>query len=176
MPARKKKLEKATLGMGCFWCTEAVFQRVKGVKSVVSGYSGGTKKNPTYEQVCSGTTGHAEALQIIFDPKEVSYERLLEIFWETHDPTQLDGQGWDVGTQYRSVIFYHDGKQRRAAEKSLKEVQKQFSSQIVTQIEQLKNFYEAEHYNQNYYNDHRNAPYCMLVIRPKLKKLEKITA
>ena len=168
----KMPLEKATLGGGCFWCVEAVYQRIPGVVSVVPGYSGGTKKNPTYEEVCTGETGHAEVAQIMFDPSKVTYEKILEWFWHAHDPTTLNRQGGDEGTQYRSVIFYHDENQKKAAEKSKAEVQKEFKDPIVTYIEPLKEFYFAENYHQNYYNNHRNAPYCSFVISPKLKKLK----
>lgn len=165
------QLEKATLGAGCFWCVEAVFERLPGVQSVVAGYAGGTTPNPTYEEVCTDTTGHAEVGQITFDPSKISYEKLLEVFWEAHDPTTLDRQGDDVGTQYRSVIFYHDDKQRIAAEKSKQEAQKDFSDPIVTEIKPLTHFYVAENYHQDYFNKNQNAPYCRLVIKPKLEKL-----
>lgn len=165
-------MEKATFGAGCFWCVEAIFERLDGVSSVVAGYAGGTKRNPTYEEVCTGETGHAEVAQITFDPAKISYERLLEVFWEAHDPTTLNRQGADVGTQYRSVIFYHDANQKAAAEKSLAAAQKQFDSPIVTEIEPLKEFFPAENYHQDYYKNHTNAPYCVFVIKPKLKKLK----
>jgi len=165
-------MEKATFGAGCFWCVEAIFERLDGVQSVVAGYAGGSKRNPTYEEVCTGTTGHAEVAQITFDPTKISYERLLEVFWEAHDPTTLNRQGADVGTQYRSVIFYHDEKQKAAAEKSKGEAQKNFDSPIVTEIQPFKEFYPAENYHQDYYKNHKNAPYCIFVIRPKLKKLK----
>ncbi|MGQ9718845.1 MAG: peptide-methionine (S)-S-oxide reductase MsrA [Nitrososphaerales archaeon] len=167
-----EELEKATFGAGCFWCVEAVFQQIKGVKSVVSGYSGGTIENPTYEEVCSGETGHAEAVQITFDPKIVSYGELLDVFWIAHDSTSLNRQGLDVGTQYRSVIFYHNEKQKRIAERSKAEVAKKFDKPIVTEIKPLTNFYKAEGYHQNYYNKNRDAPYCRIVIHPKLGKLK----
>ncbi|NWG09446.1 MAG: peptide-methionine (S)-S-oxide reductase MsrA [Nitrososphaerales archaeon] len=167
-----EELEKATFGAGCFWCVEAVFQRIKGVKSVVSGFSGGTVENPTYEEVCSGKTGHAEVVQITFDPKIVSYGELLEVFWIAHDSTSLNRQGPDVGTQYRSVIFYHNEEQKRIAERSKAEVAKKFDKPIVTEIKPLNNFYKAEGYHQDYYNRNRNAPYCQLVIHPKLEKLK----
>lgn len=166
------KLEKATFGAGCFWCVEAVFQRLKGVKSVVPGYTGGTKPNPTYEEVCDGKTGHAEAAQITFDPKQTSYEKLLDVFWKAHDPTTLNRQGSDIGEQYRSVIFYHDEKQKKAAERFKAMIQKNFSKPIVTEIKPLTNFYKAENYHQNYYNNNKNASYCRLVILPKLEKLK----
>jgi len=165
------QLEEATLGAGCFWCVEAVFERLPGVQSVVAGYAGGTTPNPTYEQVCTDRTGHAEVAQITFDPSKISYEKLLEVFWEAHDPTTLNRQGADVGTQYRSVIFYHDEKQKTAAEKSKQEVQKNFSDPIVTEVKPLTHFYKAENYHQEYFNKNSNAPYCRLVIKPKLDKL-----
>jgi len=165
-------LEQATFGAGCFWCTEAIFERLDGVKSVIPGYAGGTMANPAYEDVCTGTTGHAEVSRIFFDPAKVSYEKLLEVFWECHDPTTLNRQGADEGTQYRSVIFYHDEKQRLAAEKSKKESQKNFGDPIVTAIEPLTTFYKAEDYHQKYYDNHSNAPYCRFVIKPKLDKLK----
>jgi len=165
-------MEKATFGAGCFWCVEAIFQRLDGVQSVVAGYAGGTKTNPSYEDVCTGTTGHAEVAQITFDPSRISYEKLLDVFWEAHDPTTLNRQGADIGTQYRSVIFYHDEKQKAGAEKSMAAAQKGFDNPIVTQIEPLKVFYPAENYHQDYYKNHQNAPYCVFVIKPKLKKLK----
>lgn len=164
--------EKATFGAGCFWCVEAVFQRIDGVKSVVPGYAGGTKENPTYKEVCNETTGHAEVAQITFDPTKVSYEKLLEVLWHAHDPTTMNRQGNDVGTQYRSVILYHDEKQKAIAEKSKKEAQKDFDDPIVTEIQPLTKFYEAEDYHNNYYNNNPNAPYCQFVIKPKLNKLQ----
>lgn len=167
-----RQLEKATLGAGCFWCVEAVFQRIDGVASVLPGYSGGQKENPTYKEVTTGKTGHAEVAQITFDPAKVSYERILDIFWQAHDPTTLNQQGADVGTQYRSVIFYHDEEQKAAAEKSKKGAQKDFDDPIVTEIQPLTKFYEAEDYHKNYYNDNKFQPYCQFVIKPKLKKLK----
>ena len=167
-------LEKATLGAGCFWCVEAVFDRLDGVQSVVAGYAGGTKPNPTYQEVCTGRTGHAEVAQITFDPKKISYEHLLEVFWHAHDPTTMNQQGADVGTQYRSVIFYHDEKQKAAAERSKKEASKEFSDPVVTDIQPLTHFYEAENYHQDYFKNNPNAPYCRFVIKPKLEKLEKM--
>ncbi len=166
------QLEKATFGAGCFWCVEAVFERLDGVKSVVAGYAGGSKASPTYEEVCTGKTGHAEVAQITFDPSKVSYEQLLAWFWKSHDPTTLNRQGADVGTQYRSVIFYNDEKQKAVAEKSKNEAQKNFEDPIVTEIQSLTKFYEAENYHQDYYRLNSNAPYCTFVIRPKLKKLK----
>jgi peptide-methionine (S)-S-oxide reductase len=165
--------EIATLGGGCFWCTEAVFQMLPGVKSVTSGYAGGTRENPTYKEVCTGDTGHAEVIQIEFDPTAVSYERLLQTFWEAHDPTTLNQQGADRGTQYRSIILYSSEAQRAAAEKSKAEAQKQFKRAIVTEIVPLKKFYPAEAYHQDYYRANPNQPYCRAVIQPKVEKFEK---
>lgn len=164
--------EVATLGGGCFWCTEAVYERIEGVVDVVSGYSGGTTKDPTYEEVSSGTTGHAEVVQVRFDPKKISYEKILEIFWKAHDPTTLNRQGADVGTQYRSVIYYHDEAQRKAAQKSKAEAANKFSSPIVTEIAPFEAFYPAEDYHQDYYEANPFAGYCTFVIRPKLDKLD----
>ena len=165
--------EFATLGGGCFWCTEAVFQTGPGVKSVTSGYAGGTKENPTYKEVCAGDTGHAEVIQIEYDPKVVSYEKLLATFWEAHDPTTLNRQGNDSGTQYRSIILYSSEAQKAAAEKSKAEAQKVLRKPIVTEIVPLKTFYKAENYHQDYYRDNPNQPYCRVVIRPKVEKFEK---
>ncbi len=165
-------LEIATLAAGCFWCVEAVFQDLKGVVKVESGYSGGTVKNPAYREVTSGTTGHAEACQIYFDPAQISFEEILEIFWTTHDPTTLNRQGADVGTQYRSAIFYHSDKQKAVAEKSKKEVGSViWDKPVVTEITKFTNFYIAEDYHQNYYNSNMGAPYCQIVIAPKIAKL-----
>jgi len=165
--------ELATLGGGCFWCTEALFQMLPGVKSVTSGYAGGTKENPTYKEVCAGNTGHAEVNQIEYDPKVISFEKLLETFWEAHDPTTLNRQGNDSGTQYRSIILYSSEAQRTVAEKSKAEAQKDLSQPIVTEIVPLKKFYKAEGYHQGYYRDNPNQPYCRMVIRPKVEKFEK---
>ncbi len=167
----EKNLQTATFGGGCFWCGEAVFQRIPGVKSVTSGYAGGTKENPTYEQVCHGNTGHAEVIQIKFDPAQISYDKLLEVFFEEHDPTTLNRQGHDVGTQYRSVILYSDDEQKKVAEKVKAEAQKNYKDPIVTEIVPLKKFYAAEDYHQNYYNTHGSQGYCAFIIRPKLQKL-----
>ena len=164
--------EKATFGAGCFWCVEAVFERLEGVQSVVAGYAGGTTANPTYEDVCTGTTGHAEVAQITYDPKKISFERLLEVFWEAHDPTTLNRQGADHGTQYRSVVFYHDEQQKLVAEKSLREASKIFKDPIVTEIKPLTKFYQAENYHQDYFRNNPNATYCRFVIKPKLEKLK----
>ena len=165
--------EVATLGGGCFWCMEAEFQRIPGVISVTSGFAGGTKPNPTYKEVCTGETGHAEVTQIEFDPQKISYEKLLDYFWDAHDPTTLNRQGADTGTQYRSIILYTTEAQKAAAEKSKAEAQKHFKSPIVTEIVPLQKFYKAEDYHQNYYNDNPNQGYCQFVIRPKVEKLEK---
>ena len=164
----------ATFGSGCFWCTEAVFQEVKGVQSVESGYSGGQKVNPTYENICTGTTGHAECIRIRFDPRAVSYHDLLAIFFKTHDPTTPNQQGADRGTQYRSVIFCHDDKQREQAAQYVKELNDAgvFSNPVVTQVCDGETFYPAEKYHQNYYRTHENQPYCQAVIAPKLAKFQ----
>ena len=167
------RLESATLGGGCFWCTEAIYQMLPGVKSVTSGYAGGTKANPTYKEVCTGSTGHAEVIQIKYDPKVISCEKLLETFWEAHDPTTLNAQGADHGTQYRSIILYSSDAQKVAAEKSKAEAQKHFRQPIVTEIVPLKQFYPAEDYHQEYYRANPNQPYCRMVIRPKVEKFEK---
>jgi peptide-methionine (S)-S-oxide reductase len=167
------KTESATFGGGCFWCLEAVFERLPGVKSVASGFAGGHTANPTYEQVCTGTTGHAEVTQIEFDPAKISYEKLLEVFWQAHDPTTLNRQGADEGTQYRSLILYHSEAQKLAAEKSKAAAQKNFKHPIVTEIVPFVKFYKAEGYHQEYYDNNANAPYCRVVIAPKLEKLEK---
>jgi len=165
------KREQAVLGGGCFWCIEAVFERIPGVESVDAGYAGGTSPNPTYEQVCSGTTGHAEVARLTYDPSKVTFAQILEHFWQAHDPTTLNRQGADVGTQYRSAIYTYNEAQQRLAERSKTEVQKQFKEPIVTEIQPLKEFFAAENYHQDYYKNNPNAPYCMFVIRPKLKKL-----
>jgi peptide-methionine (S)-S-oxide reductase len=164
-------LQRATFGGGCFWCAEAVFQRIPGVKSVVAGFAGGTTPNPTYPEVCTGQTGHAEVIQLRFDPSVISYDKLLEIFWEAHDPTTLNRQGHDTGTQYRSIILYSDEAQKAAAEKSKAEAARHFTSPIVTQIVPLTAFYPAEEHHQNYYNLHGDEGYCQFVIGPKLRKL-----
>ena len=170
------KLEKATFGSGCFWCTEAVFERVKGVNEVESGYAGGTIKNPTYEQVCDGATGSVEVIQINYDPDIITYDELLEIFWKTHDPTTLNQQGNDVGTQYRSVIFYHNDEQQKKAEEYKKALDESGSwdDPIVTSIEQYNNYSKAEVYHQNYYENNPNQGYCSFVIGPKIEKFEKV--
>jgi peptide-methionine (S)-S-oxide reductase len=170
------KTDTATFGTGCFWCTEAVFQELKGVVKVTSGYSGGKVVNPTYEQVCNGTTGHAECLQIVYDPKVISYDELLEVFWEVHDPTSLNRQGNDVGTQYRSVIFYHDEDQHQKAGHYKDELNKNkaYDKPIVTEIAAFTKFYPAEDYHQDYFRLHGSQPYCSLAIRPKVEKFEKV--
>jgi peptide-methionine (S)-S-oxide reductase len=165
--------ELATVGGGCFWCTEALFQMLPGVKSVTSGYAGGNTQNPTYEQICQGDTGHAEVIQIEFDPAKTSYEKVIATFWEAHDPTTLNRQGNDVGTQYRSIILYHSAAQKEAAEKSKAEAQRNFSGKIVTEIVPLKKFYKAEDSHQNFYRTNPNQGYCRAVIRPKVEKFEK---
>lgn len=165
----------AVFANGCFWCTEAVFKSLKGVKSLVSGYTGGTVANPTYEQVSGGNTGHAEAIKIEFDSKIISYEDLLTVFFYTHDPTTLNRQGNDVGTQYRSAIFYADNEQKNRAEKLVRELtdSKAYDKPIVTEIKPLGEFYDAEYYHRDYYELHKDAPYCQLVIAPKLEKLQR---
>ncbi len=166
------KTETATIGGGCFWCAEAVFQRIPGVQSVTSGFAGGATPNPSYEQVCTGTTGHAEVIQLKFDPAVLSYDKVLEIFWEAHDPTTLNRQGADLGTQYRSIILYSDEAQKKAAEASKAKAAEHFKDPIVTEIVPLKAFYPAEDYHQNFYNLNKNKQsYCQFVITPKLKKL-----
>ena len=167
------KTEIADLGGGCFWCMEAVFERLPGVKSVTSGFAGGHTENPTYQQVCTETTGHAEVTQIEFDPEKISYPKLLEVFWQAHDPTTLNRQGADEGTSYRSIILYRDEKQKLVAEKSKLEAQENFKHPIVTEIVPLTKFYQAEDYHQEYYDNNSSAPYCQVVIAPKLEKLEK---
>lgn len=167
--------ETATLANGCFWCTEAIFKRLKGVLSVIPGYSGGERENPSYEQVSTGATGHAEAIQITFDPSIISFDKILEIFWHTHNPTTLNQQGNDVGTQYRSAIFYHDEKQKEIAEKSKESFATSgtYKDPIVTEIVPFKAFYEAENYHKDYYEHNKNKPYCTFVISPKVSKLLK---
>ncbi len=168
-----EKSARAVFGAGCFWCVEAVFQHLDGVQSVVPGYAGGKTENPTYELVCSGTTGHAEVAKITFDPDVISYKQLLNMFWRSHDPTTLNRQGNDVGTQYRSVIYYLDDEQKNSAEKSKLAVEGSnlLAAPIVTEIEQLTKFYPAEDYHHNYYKLNPNQSYCRLIIEPKLKKL-----
>jgi peptide-methionine (S)-S-oxide reductase len=169
------KMETATFGSGCFWCTEAVFQNVKGVEKVESGYTGGKVKNPTYKEVCSGLTGHAEVIKLTFNPEVISYPELLEIFWKTHDPTTLNKQGADEGTQYRSVIYFHTPEQKKLAEEYKEKLDKSgaFDRPIVTEISPANVFYKAEDYHQNYYNLNGQAPYCSYIIQPKLEKFRK---
>lgn len=170
------KTDTATFGQGCFWCSEAIFERVKGVQSVVSGYAGGHVPNPTYEEVCTGKTGHAEVVQIIYNPDIVSYDDLLKIFWKTHDPTTLNRQGADVGEQYRSIILYHNEKQKEKAEYYKNELEKSgaWENPIVTQIVPFTKFYRAEDYHQNYFENNPNQGYCSFVIAPKVEKFEKV--
>lgn len=170
------KTDTVTFGNGCFWCTEAIFQQVNGVLKVESGYSGGHVENPSYKEVTTGTTGHAECLNIIYDPAKVSYDELLEIFWQTHDPTTVDRQGNDVGPQYRSVIFYHNEEQKKVAEEYMAKLDKSgaFDAPIVTTFEPFTRFYKAENYHQNYYNENGSQPYCQFVVRPKVEKFRKV--
>ncbi|MFN4234826.1 MAG: peptide-methionine (S)-S-oxide reductase MsrA [Bacteroidia bacterium] len=171
-----QNMETATFGSGCFWCVEAIFQQLKGVEEVKSGYMGGKIKNPTYREVCSGLTGHAEVIQLKYNPSIISYKDLLEVFFQTHDPTTLNRQGADVGTQYRSVIFYHNENQKELAEKIKNELnaQKVFDNPIVTEISPATEFYIAEDYHQNYYNNNQYEPYCTYVIKPKMEKFKKV--
>jgi peptide-methionine (S)-S-oxide reductase len=165
--------EFATFGGGCFWCMDAVFKMLPGVKTITSGYAGGGSENPTYKQVCAGDTGHAEVIQIEFDPQKIGYDKLLHYFWEAHDPTTLNRQGADTGTQYRSIILYQTEKQKLLAEKSKLEAQKNFRDPIVTEIVPLKHFYKGEAYHQDYYENNSDQPYCQVVIRPKVEKISK---
>jgi len=171
-------LDLITLGAGCFWCTEAVFQRLEGVERVVSGYAGGIIPNPSYKQICTGTTGHAEVINVYFDPAKTSLEGILEVFWMTHDPTTLNRQGGDVGPQYRSSIFYYTETQKETATKLKSELnaQKVFNSPIVTEITAFSNFYPAENYHQDYFNLNGTQPYCQFVVKPKVDKLKKYFA
>ena len=170
-----KEMQKATFGAGCFWCVEAVFERLEGVVDVIPGYSGGHKNNPTYKEICTGMTGHAEVAQITFNPKIITFDDLLNMFWKSHDPTTRNRQGNDIGTQYRSAIFYHNNEQKTIAEKSKKKVDNSniFSNPIVTEITKLEKFWVAEDYHNNYYNNNMNQPYCKFIIKPKLDKLFK---
>ncbi|HZJ61283.1 MAG TPA: peptide-methionine (S)-S-oxide reductase MsrA [Chitinophagaceae bacterium] len=170
-------IETATFGSGCFWCTEAIFKELEGVVSVMPGYSGGQTINPTYKEVCSGETGHAECTQIVYDPAKISYDELLEVFFKVHDPTSLNRQGNDVGTQYRSVIFYHGDEQKRLAEKYKTELDRSgaYDKPIVTQIAPMEKFYPAENYHHDYYEYNKDKnPYCAVVVRPKLEKFRKV--
>jgi peptide-methionine (S)-S-oxide reductase len=169
----KRPTEIAVFAGGCFWCTEAVFERLKGVVSVMPGYAGGTLPNPRYEQVCTGRTGHAESIRLEFDPEQISYNDLLAVFFATHDPTSLNRQGADVGTEYRSAIFYTTAEQKRSAEAYISELNDQLPRKVVTEVVPLTDFYEAEDYHQQYYDNNAFAPYCQFVIEPKLRKLYK---
>jgi peptide-methionine (S)-S-oxide reductase len=175
-PSTSPHTDTATFGTGCFWCTEAIFQQVDGVTKVTSGYSGGYTDNPTYKEIGTGTTGHAECLNIVYDTSKISFDELLEIFWQVHDPTTLNRQGADVGTQYRSVVFYHDADQKAKVEKYKAELDKSgaWDNPIVTTLEPFKKFYPAEDYHQNYYNDNPGQGYCQFVIRPKVEKFQKV--
>lgn len=170
------KTDTATFGTGCFWCTEAIFQQLEGVISATSGYSGGHVQNPTYKEVCEGTTGHAEVIQIVYDPAKISFDELLRAFWESHDPTTLNRQGNDVGPQYRSVVFYHNAEQKEKTERYKEQLNQSnaFGKPIVTEISPFTIFYKAENYHQDYYNNNGSQPYCNFVIRPKLEKFNKI--
>lgn len=176
MSQNKNNMEHATFGSGCFWCTEAIFEQLKGVESAKSGYSGGLTENPTYKEICTGETGHAEVIQVTFNPEIISYKELLEVFWQTHDPTTLNKQGGDVGTQYRSVIFYHNQDQKEIAElfKNKLEQAKIYDNSIVTEISEYSTFYVAENYHQDYYNSNKAQPYCSFVITPKMEKFKKV--
>ena len=168
--------DTATFGTGCFWCTEAIFQELDGVLKATSGYSGGNVENPTYKEVCEGTTGHAEVIQVVYDPSKITYDDLLKAFWQSHDPTTLNRQGNDVGPQYRSVIFYHNDEQKEKAVKYKAELDKSkaFDNPIVTEISPYSKFYVAENYHQDYYNNNGSQPYCYYVIKPKLEKFNKV--
>jgi len=170
------KYETITLGAGCFWCVEAIFDKINGVISVASGYSGGSVENPTYKEVCSGVTGHAEVVQVVYDPSVIPFAKILEIYFKTHDPTTLDRQGADIGTQYRSVIFYHTEEQRKVAIEIKDILNKSgiWKDQIITTIEPFKNFYKAENYHQDYFANNGKQPYCQMVINPKVEKFEKL--
>ena len=169
------RTEAATLAGGCFWCTEAIFNRLKGVMSVTPGYTGGTLPNPSYEQVSTGTTGHAEAIQIEFDTAKISFDKLLDVFWVTHNPSTLNQQGADIGTQYRSIIFYHSDEQKKKAQDSKEKIEREklYNNPIATEILPFRKFYKAENYHKDYYENNQNAPYCLLVIDPKIQKLLK---
>lgn len=172
----QQKLDTATFGTGCFWCTEAIFQRLEGVEKVVSGYSGGHVANPTYEEVCEKTTGHAEVVQVYYDASKISFDELLEVFWKTHDPTTLNQQGNDIGPQYRSVIFYHNEEQKEKSEHYKDELNKTsaWDKPVVTAVEPYKNFYSAESYHQDYFNSNPQQMYCRYVIQPKVEKFLKV--
>lgn len=174
--SNKSGKDTVTLGAGCFWCIEAIFQQLKGVETVASGYSGGQRENPSYDQVCSGATGHAEVIQVTYDPAVISFVELLEVFWGVHDPTTLNRQGADIGTQYRSVVFYHNPEQQKLAEAYKEKLNRSgaFPNPVVTEISPMKTFYKAENYHQNYFNENGNQPYCSIVIRPKMEKFQKV--
>lgn len=174
--AKPNNMDTATFGAGCFWCVEAIFQNLEGVEKVSSGYTGGHVPNPSYEEVCTGVTGHAEVARILFNPEVISFEELLEVFWQTHDPTTLNRQGADVGTQYRSAIFYHNEEQKRLAEEYKRKLNESgaFNNPVITEISPLTVFYEAENYHQDYYRNNGDQPYCRLVIKPKMEKFEKV--
>ncbi len=176
IPSAQTKTDTATLGNGCFWCTQAVFQQLEGVIRVASGYSGGHVDNPNYKEVCTGTTGHAECLQIVFDPAKISFDELLEVFWQTHDPTTLNRQGNDIGTQYRSVVFFHNEEQKNKARHYIDALNKSgvWDKPVVTSLEPFVKFYKAEDYHQNYYNDNPEQGYCQMVVRPKVEKFQKV--
>lgn len=178
IPITNNTTEIATFGAGCFWCVEAVFQQLEGVQSVISGYSGGAIKNPAYREICSGRTGHAEVIQITYDPQKITFTDLLEAFWSSHDPTTLNRQGADVGTQYRSVIFYHNDEQKKLAEAYKKQLNASdaFTDPVVTEISPFTTLYKAEDYHQNYFNQNGDQPYCRIVIQPKLEKFKKVFA
>jgi peptide-methionine (S)-S-oxide reductase len=171
-----KDMEVATLAAGCFWCVEAIYQQLEGVVKVESGYAGGTVKNPSYKEVCTGETGHAEVIQITYDPKKTNFTEILEVFFKTHDPTTLNRQGADVGTQYRSSVFYHNVEQKQITEKIIKELDAAgaYNSKIETQLEPYTVFYKAEDYHQNYFNENGDNPYCQMVVRPKVEKFQKV--
>ena len=175
-PPAPPAFETATVGGGCFWCVEGCYLLVPGVIKVVSGYAGGAIDNPTYEQVCGGNTGHAEVVQVTYDPDKISYTKVLELFWQAHDPTQVNRQGNDVGTQYRSVIFYENDAQKKIAEQSKVEAQKELTKPIATEISPLKKFYVAESYHQDYFKNNAGNPYCQFVVRPKVDKFKKALA
>ena len=170
-----KKKDQIVLAGGCFWCTEAIFQRINGVDSVVSGYTGGKIRNPSYREICTGRTGHAEAIMVNFDPEEITIQTLLEVFFATHDPTTLNRQGNDVGTQYRSAVFYRDENQRKITVDFIRSLDESgvFDSRIVTEVEPLKEFFSAEPEHQNYFNENKDQPYCMFIIDPKIRKINK---
>ncbi len=178
LPAPGSQLDTATFGAGCFWCVEAQFQMLEGVVKVESGFSGGHVKNPSYKEVCMGTTGHAEVCNIYYDPKKITYDELLQAFWKSHDPTQLNRQGNDIGTQYRSVIYYHNENQKKLAELYKKKLndEKVYDNTVVTEVSPYSVFYKAEDYHQNYFNQNGNESYCQFVVQPKVEKFKKVFA